>query len=155
MLNRLLPGRADNSYHGQRIALWILGLVAALNGVIGVNSSINTRDVASRADGIPLDTFPTGASNTVLELFALLGVTRIVVFLLATVILIRYRALVSLMFLLLLFGQAASRLVSRAWATPVAGNPPGSMIILGIMALTALGLALSLWNRKTLDTTAV
>jgi hypothetical protein len=77
------------------------------------------------------------------------------VFLLAAIILIRYRALVPLMFLVLLFGQAASRLVSRAWAIPVAGNPPGSMIILGIMALTALGLALSLWNRKTLDTTAV
>lgn len=146
----LFPRSADNAYRGHRIALWILGLIALLNGVIGFNSMLNTRSVAMTADGIPLDTFPAAASQMIMLLFALLGTTRIVMFTLSLVVLVRYRALASLMLTLFLVGEILARIVHGLYPTPMT-SAPGSIVILAIGGLTLLGLALSLWERKGLD----
>ena len=144
----LFPRTADNSYRGQRFALWILGVIALLNGVIGFNSMLNTRSVAMGADGIPLDAFPAEASHMVLLLFALLGATRIVMFALSVVVLVRYRALASLTLALFALGEALSNVVHRMQPTQMAVHAPGSIVMRVIFALTALGLLLSLWERK-------
>lgn len=148
MFSQLFPQRADNTYRGRKLGLWIFGLVALLNGVIGFNSTFNTREVATNADGIPLDTFPPAATQTVLSLFALIGVSRIVIVLICAVIFFRYRSLVPLMLAVLLLNQLASRVVHFYLPTPITGNPPGPTVILSILGLTALAFGLSLWERE-------
>lgn len=147
MIAPLLPRSADNTFRGHKLALWIFGLIGLLNGVIGINSTFNAREVAVSADGIPLDTFQAAAAQTVISLFALLGLSRIVIFLLCAVILVRYRSLAPLMLAVLLFSQLASRTLHYYLPSPTVGNPPGSIVIFGLLGLTVVGLGLSLWKR--------
>jgi hypothetical protein len=145
----LLPPRADNDYRGQRLALWLLGLVLLVKGSIGVNSILNGSTVATSADGIPLDTFTSAGAQTVVALFGLLGISHLVLVLAGALILVRYRSLVPLVFALLLLEQLAKRAFVAVKPVARTGQPPGPYVILGILALTVVGLSLSLWPRRT------
>ena len=146
MLNRLLPRQADNAYRGYRLALWVFGLLVLLRTIMSVNSMINGRDVASSADGIPLDTYTPEGARTVVSLFALLGLSNLVICILCVVVLVRYRALIPLMFSLLLLQHVARKLIHQVLPIVTTGTPPGSVINLVLLALMILGLALSLWS---------
>ena len=99
--------------------------------------------MASTADGIPLDTFTSAAAQTVVSLFALVGLSRLVISVVGIVALARYRAMVPLMFALLLLEQVSRTLIFQVLPIPRAGTPPGSMINLVLLALMVVGLALS------------
>lgn len=144
MLNRLLPRQADNTYRGYRLALWLFGILVLVKTIISINSMINGRDVASSADGIPLDTFTPEGARTVVSLFAHLGLANFVICLLCIVVLARYRALVPLMFSLLLLQHLARKLIHQVMPIVTTGSPPASVINLVLLALMVVGLALSL-----------
>lgn len=148
MLNRLLPRNADNTYRGHRLALWLFALLVLLKGIISLNSMINGRDVASSADGIPLDTFTPDGARTVVSLFASLGLSNLVICLLCIVVLARYRALIPFLFALLLLQHLAKKLIHQVMPIVTTGTPPGSVINLVLLVLMVVGLALSLWSPK-------
>jgi hypothetical protein len=148
MLNPLLPQRADNTYRGQKLALWIFGLAVLMKGTIGLNSIFNGHTVASSADGIPLDTFTPAGAQAVVSLFALLGLSHVVICLLCIVVLVRYRALIPFMFALLLLEHLSRRLILLALPIVRTGAPPGFVVNLILLALMIAGLGLSLWNRE-------
>jgi hypothetical protein len=84
MFNQLLPQRIDNTYRGYRLALWLFGLLLVLKVTMSLNSIFNGSTVASSADGIPLETFTSAGAQTVVSLFALLGLSRLVICLLGS-----------------------------------------------------------------------
>jgi hypothetical protein len=147
MTSPLLPRRADNDYRGRKVALWIFGLVVFVKLAIGVNSIFNGYSVASSADGIPLDTYAPAGARTIVSLFALLGLSHLVMALLCMLVLVRYRTLVPLMFTLLLVEHLGRRLIFYFLPIARTGTPPGSAINLVLLALMVAGLALSLWSR--------
>ena len=145
MLNRLFPAQADNRFGGHRSALWLLGLYVALKLVMGVNSIFNTASVAVGADGIPLDQFGNDAAREVLKLFALTSLGQLTLALIALAILVRYRALVPLITLVLLGEHLARRAIVQGYAVAgTGGSAVGLSINLGLLALLAMTLALSL-----------
>ena len=73
MLEQLLPRTIDNTYRGQKAALWLLGLLLLMKTAMGLNSIINGYKVATSADGIPLDTYPPAAARTIVALFGIWG----------------------------------------------------------------------------------
>jgi hypothetical protein len=148
ILSRLFPVRIDNNYQGSKIALWILGLLVAVRTMQSVMILVNGESIAQSADGIPLDTYPAAAAQTILALFALSAVNRLVISLICVVVLVRYRRAVPLMFLLLLLTYAASQLIGRVIPMVRVGRPPGVVVNLTLLGLTILGLALSLWKRR-------
>lgn len=111
MLQPLLPKVADSTYGGHKAALWVLGVVLGLKLVMGVNSIVIGRAVAGGADGVPLDTFGAGGAQTVIALFAIWGLAQLVICLFGVVVLMRYRSLVSAMFLALMGEQILRKLV--------------------------------------------
>lgn len=153
MLNRLLPRQADNAYRGYRLALWLFGLLVLLRTIMSVNSMINGRDIASSADGIPLDTYTPDGARTVVSLFAVIGLSNLVICILCIVVLVRYRALVPLMFSLLLLQHLARRVIHQVLPIATTGNPPATVINLVLLALMVAGLVLSLVspNRARLE----
>lgn len=153
MLAPLLPARADNDYRGHKLALWILGLVVLVRIAISFGSIINGYDAATGPDGIPLDTFPQAASQTIVSLFAMLGLSRLLLGLLCILVLLRYRSLVPLMFAVLLIEQLGRQLIVTYLPIPRVGAPPVSVIHLTILALLIAGLALSLWSRPQANPT--
>ena len=147
MSSPLLPRRADNEYRGRKAALWIFGLVVFVKLAMGVNTTFNGRSVASTADGIPLDTYTPAAAQAFVTVFALLGVGHVVLGLLCVLVLVRYRALVPLMFAFLLLEHVGKRVVHQMMPIERTGTPPGSAINLVLLSLMVVGLALSLWSR--------
>ena len=151
MLSRLFPKQVDNRLGGHRAALWLLGLFIALKLLMSVNSIVNTAAVASGADGIPLDSFGAAAARAVLMLFALMMLGQLMLALIALTALIRYRALVPFVYLVLLAEQLARRFIVRSYAVArTEAATAGVYVNYALLGLLALGLVLSLLPaRKT------
>ena len=116
---------------------------------MSLNSIFNTRSVAVGADGIPLDSYGAAGAREVLLLFALMALGHLMITLIALVTLLRYRALVPFIYLVLLGEQIARRAIGQSYAAPGARLTDIAWYVnYGLIALTALGLVLSLVPRK-------
>jgi predicted tellurium resistance membrane protein TerC len=144
MFNRLLPQRFDNTYRGNKLALWLLALVVLLRVTMSLGSIFNGYSVVTSADGIPLDTFPSAAAQTILSLFALLGLSHLMICLLCALVLVRYRSMVPIMLALLLLHFLGGRLILYLLPIIRTGTPPGFYVNSALFALMILGLVLSL-----------
>jgi hypothetical protein len=152
MLDRLLPRQLDSRFEGHRAALWVLGLYVALKLVMSFNSIFNTVKVAQGADGIPLDSFGPEAAREVVTLFALVGLGQLILALIAALALVRYRAMVPLIYLLMLGEGLARRLIVQGGSA--ARTDAGSAafyINVGLLALLTLGFILSLLPARRKD----
>jgi hypothetical protein len=149
VLNRILPNTIGNVFRGHWLALWLFGLFVALRLVMGTNSALNARSVASGADGIPVDDLGS-AGDYVVRLFALVGFSGFVLALLALLVLIRYRAMVPLLFLVFLVEMLGRRGLAILYPMPqhASGSSVGVYINLGLLLILVLGLALSLLGRS-------
>jgi hypothetical protein len=143
MLDRLFPSRADNGFEGLRAAIWLFGLLIALRFVVSVNSILNTALVAAGADGIPLGRFGPEAAREVLTLFALIAVGQLASALIGLAVLIRYRALLPLFYLVSLGEQLARRLAVRMHEAPTYGNPVAAYVTWAVFGLLIAGLVLA------------
>jgi hypothetical protein len=152
IFSRLFPARIDNTYQGSKIALWILGLLIAVRTMQSVMIFVNGYSIAQSADGIPLDTYPAAAAQTIVALFTLSAVNRLIISLICVVVLVRYRRAVPLMFLLLLVTYAAGQLVGRVIPIVRVGQPPAVVMNLTLLGLTIIGLVLSLSKRRAATT---
>lgn len=148
MFSQLLPQRIDNTYCGHKLALWLFGLVVLIKTAMSVNSILLGHKIATTADGIPLDTFPPAAAQTVLALFAIWGFVQLMICLLCTLVLFRYRAMVPLMFAFLLLEHLGRKLVLQFIPIARTGTPPGSYFNLILLAVMVVGLALSLSGKN-------
>ncbi|HEV8240294.1 MAG TPA: hypothetical protein VGS57_13070 [Thermoanaerobaculia bacterium] len=151
MIDRLLPHRFDNTYDGRRLALWLFGLVVLMKIAMSLNSIFNSYVVVTSADGIPLDTFPAAAAQTIVSLFALLGLATFMICLLGVLALVRYRRMIPFLFVLLLLQFVGGRLILHFLPVVRTGTPPGFYVNLALLALMIAGLALSLWRRGSVQ----
>ncbi len=151
VLDRLLPRRLDNAYRGHGLGIWFFAAVVLLKLGVSLDAIFNGRTMASAGDGIALQTFTAAAAQTVVSLFALWGLEHLVICLVCLLVLVRFRAMVPLMFALLLLEHLGRMLALQF--LPIAkaglgGESPGiSPPPYGFLALIIVGLALSLWNR--------
>ncbi|MDE2134692.1 MAG: hypothetical protein KGM97_06700 [Alphaproteobacteria bacterium] len=151
MFNRIFPKQFDNTYRGHWLAIWLFVPVVLMELAMGANSIINTRTVAMSADGIPLDRYGAGGADAVIALFAIAGLFRVLLALQGIVVLIRYRAMIPFMYLLLLIVQLGSKalvLVHPIVRSGVSTAQLGSAFILAILAMTVIGVVLSLRNKS-------
>jgi hypothetical protein len=147
MLNSILPERLDNTYRGHRLALWLFVIVLVMKTGIAMGTIFNGREAAQSADGIPLASFGAAGAEAVLALFAIWGLSQLVLSVFGVLALARYRAMVPLMYLLLLLEHLARRWILIVKPIARTGTHPGSYINLGLLAVMIVGLALSLWPR--------
>jgi hypothetical protein len=144
----LLPRSIDNTYHGRKAALWLLGIVVLLKAAMGLNSIFNGYVVATTADGIPLDSFTAAGANAVITFLAFWGLAQVLFSLLGVLALVRYRAMVPLVFLVLLVELVGRKLIVLAMPIVKAGAPPALSITAVFIGLLVVGLALSLMDTR-------
>lgn len=149
MLERLFPAQFDNRYGGLRAALWILGLLLFLRLAMSVNSIFNTEQVAAGADKFPLASYGGDGARAVLMLFALHSLAELMLALVGVLALVRYRAMVPLVFLLLTAEHGARRLIVQTYAIERSAPTAAAHVInYGMLALLIAGLMLSLIPRR-------
>jgi hypothetical protein len=112
----------------------------------GTESVFNAYSTATTADGIPIDSYGKMAAQTVLEMFALLGLNVLVLPLLGVLALIRYRAMIPLMYLTMMILYFCTR--ALLFVHPIARTggvqPIGFYVNLALLAVLLIGFALSL-----------
>jgi hypothetical protein len=144
MFNKLLPQRIDNTYRGHKLALWLFALVVSVKILQSLFVIFNGYSVVRSADGIPLDTYtPTGA-QTVVAMFAISGLSRLIISLLCVLALVRYRSVIPFMFVLLALDYLSRQLILHFVPLVRTGTPPGPVVNLILFSLSIVGLALSL-----------
>jgi hypothetical protein len=157
MLARLFPKQIDNDYRGYLLALILFVPVVLLKLTIGVNTMgvnpwVSSRRVITGADGIPLDTFSPAAQEIVVLLFAYWGLAQVLLCVLCLLALVRYRALVPLMYLLLLADQLGRKALTQLHTVEPtaasAGSNIGFFINLGLLAALLIGFALSIQDKS-------
>lgn len=156
MLSRLFPNQFDNEYRGHWFAIWLFVPIVLMKAAQSVSTIIMTRQVMTTADGIPLDTYSAAGAEAAIAMFALLGFYGLILPFQSLIVLIRYRAMIPFIYLMLLLVQGGSRLLlmahpivrSSAPSMGFAGHSIGFWINFGILALTFVGFVLSLQSRS-------
>lgn len=148
MLDRIFPKQIDNRYRGQPAAFWLMCLLTFVNGGIALVAIFRPDGGAQSADGIPLDSFGPAAAQAVVGVVALLGLAKLWMDLLFVLGLIRYRALVPLMYLVLVADFLAHRAVGLMKPIVREGGHPGGYVIWVLFGLSLVGLALSVVGKE-------
>ena len=147
MFDKLFPQPIDNRYSGSKIALWLFGLIVLVHILQSVMGIVNGHSIAQSADGIPLETYPAAAAQTILAVFTVASLRRLIISLICAVVLFRYRSAVPLMFVVLGLSYLGGQVVFQFIPIVRVGTPRGVVMNLIMFGLTVVGLALSLWRR--------
>lgn len=146
LMARLFPQALDNRYRGHAVALWLFGLLVFFKGMISLVSLVDpARGYA--ADGIPLQTYPAAAAQAVVGVGAYLDVELLILVLLSVPALVRYRAMVPLMYFVLVIEFFAHKGAGLWRPILRAAGQSGDFVTLGLFALTLIGLALALTGK--------
>jgi len=138
----LLPARIDNTLTGRKLPFYFLAAYALLSAARSLVHLLAPDGGAGSIAGMDLSV--TGADGIIFA-FALWGSAQLLLALIQLLVVIRYRALVPLMYLLLLLEILLRQLVGRMRPVTFAHTPPGAIDNHILLPLAALMLALSLW----------
>jgi hypothetical protein len=148
MLERIFPKCIDNRYRGYRAALWLLYGLTFVNVAIALVAIFRKDGGAQSADRIPLDTYGVAAAQAVIGVVAFLGLAKLLMGLLSVLALIRYRALVPLMYLVLVVDYLAHKGIG--WMKPILrdGTHVGGYVTLILFGMSVVGLVLSISGKR-------
>lgn len=143
----IAPVRIDNCFRGHPLALWLFGGVTVLTLWRSQHHLFAADGGAQSIAQIPLDTYADAAAGAVIGVFALWGLSQLIVGLVYLLALVRYRALIPALCVLMIVEYALRFWV--LWAKPIEtlGTAPGAVINLPMIALGVVMLGLSCWRR--------
>jgi len=148
MLGLLFPRVIDNRFRGQWLGFGLLAPVLILKIGIALASILTPRG-ANRADAIDLSSYSQAALSDAATSTALLGLLHLCIGLFCLLAMIRYRAMVPLIYLWLVIEYLGRRVILGVYPIErVRGLSSGSIVNLALMAMLLVGLALSLWPRR-------
>ena len=150
-MSRVFPRQFDGVYLGSRLALWLLVPIVVINLIIGANTMLNTRELL-QGDGIPLASYDAAPVRVILKGFKSWGLGHVLLFSLGLLALLRYRAMIPLMYLVFILENVGRKVVQSSnpfQVTTKSGEPSvGALINLALLAVLVFGFALSLVRRR-------
>ncbi|MBP6014193.1 MAG: hypothetical protein KBA31_18335 [Alphaproteobacteria bacterium] len=157
MLKLMFPAQIDNTYRGYWLALLFyvpIVLMKFLMGfnVAGFNPWMSNLHILKDVDAVPYDTFGAEAASLLILFFASWGLGLLILSALGLVVLLRYRAMIPLMFVALTVEQVGrvglAKLYPIVRAVETHGVSTGTLVNWGLTAGLLIGLVLSLMERK-------
>jgi hypothetical protein len=139
----LLPIRADNTVRGSRLPFYVFILIAAIGTVRSFIHILAPDGGAGSIAGMDLS---VAGADEVIFAFALWGSAQLVYALLQWLVILRYRSLIPLMWLVQLFETLGRMLAGWIKPVPFAHTPPGAYQNYIYLVLALLMLALALWS---------
>ena len=73
MLERLTPRNLDDGFRGHRAALWLFVPIVSMRIAISLLHIFSADGGAQSISTMPLDSYPAGASQNVIAMFARMG----------------------------------------------------------------------------------
>lgn len=147
MLTRLLPATVTNDYRGYPVAVWVFAILTAITLVRSLIHMLAPDGGAQSIATIPLDTYTTAGAQAVVYLFALWGLSQLLLGLFYAVVLWRYRTLIPLMYLLMAVEYALRIWLTQFKPLETTGTAPGAVADYIIVPLALVMGALALQPR--------
>jgi len=149
LLQRVFPPALDNRFPGHRIALYAFYALTAVTLWRSQHHLFAHDGGAQSIASIPLDTYSDSGADTVVGIFALWGLSQLIIGLIYLLVAIRYRSLIPLLYVLFTLEYAMRFWVGTNKAIETVGSAPGSVINLPFMIAGAVLFALSVWRGQT------
>jgi len=144
----LLPKATDNAFRGVKIAQYAFYLLTAVT-VVRSCLHIFLPDGGSQSiANIPLDSYAEAAADTVIYLFAVWGLSQLIIGILYITVALRYRSLIPLMYLLMIFEYGMRLAINHAKPIVTLATAPGAVANYVIIPLAFILLVLSLITEK-------
>ena len=147
MLRRLLPPVVDNRFDGHPAAVWLFVPLALMQLALGAVHILRPDGGAQSVSHIPLDTYPDGAAQNIVGLMARMGLEQGLLGVVFLVVLLRYRALIPLMYALMVLHYLGAKLVAACKPLALAAPSGASNMHLVIAVLAVFGCVLALAPR--------
>ena len=103
LITRVFPQPFDNEFKGHPIALWFFYALTALTLWRSQHHLLAADGGAQSIASIPLDTYSASAGAAVISVFALWGLSQLIVGFIYLVVCLRYKSMIPLMLLLGVF----------------------------------------------------
>jgi hypothetical protein len=146
----LFPDKIDNQFSGYKVSLWFFYLLTAVTLWRSQHHLFAPDGGAQTIATIPLDSYSTGASSTIIGLFALWGISQLIIGLLYLITCIKYSSLIPLFYLLAIIEYAIRAFfVGPFKPIETLGDAPGAMINVPFVILFTIMFILSLWRRNS------
>ncbi len=148
MLNHVFPQKADNDYQGKLIALWVFAAITIVTIARSLVHIIAPDGGAQSIATIPLETYTDAGARTVVLMFAYWGISQLLMGFVYLLVLIRYRAMIPLMYLLMA-AEYGLRLL-MGWLKPIetVETAPGAVGNYAFIPLALVMFWLSLHSSK-------
>ena len=144
-----LPTRIDNDYPGHKLALLFFWIVVIVRALQGISLIVGGESIVRDADGIPLETFQAAASQSIVAVFVVTGISRLILSLTAILIFFRYRSAIPLILAVLTLDQLGKEIILQVHPLFRVGQPVGPTVNVVLLVFTVIGLVLSMMPRKT------
>ena len=148
MLQRVFPTSLDNQFSGHNIALYAFYALTALTLWRSQHHLFAHDGGAQSIASIPLDTYSNNAAGTVIGVFALWGLSQLIIGLIYLLAAIRYRTLIPFLYVLFTFEYAMRLWVGVNKTIETEGTAPGTMINLPFMIAGVILFTLSIWHGR-------
>ena len=139
----LLPAKIDNIIRGSKIPFYVFALYAIVSTVRSLIHLLSPDGGAGTIAGMDLTV--AGAEGIIFA-FALWGSSQLLFAIIQLLVVLRYRSLVPLMWLMLALEVLLRQLVGAMKPVTFAHTPPGAIGNQLILPLALLMLALALWS---------
>ena len=138
---RIFPKNASNSYTGSKIAFWAFVLISIVSLVRSCIHILSPDGGAGSIAGIDLS---LGGAESIIFAFALWGLSQLIYALIQLLVAFRYKTLIPLMYLILIFETLGRIFVGMTKPPVLLHTPPGGLANYIMLPLAVLMLVLSL-----------
>ena len=149
MFERLFPKTIDNQFRGHRAALWLFYPITLITIVRSLIHMFRSDGGAQSIATIPLDSFTSAGAAAVVAIFAQWGLSQLLVGGLFALVLLRYRAMIPLMYVLILLeyiGRLGVGAMKPIVTMDTAPGGPGNIVMV-VIAIIGIVLSLRLPHR--------
>ena len=144
----ILPAIIDNTYRGRKIALYFFYLITAITvGRSLIHTFANDGGAQSIAT-IPLDSYSVQASQTVILIFALWGLSQLIMGVFYVIVALRYKSLIPLMYIFIAFEYVMRLVLGMIKPMVTEGTAPGGVANFILIPLAIILFALSIYSPK-------
>jgi hypothetical protein len=140
----LFPERIDNTFPGRRVALYAFYPVTALILWRSLHHLVAADGGAQTIATMPLDSYPPGAAQNIVAIFAQWGLSQLLLGLMYLAACLRYRAMIPLMWLLLVLEAAGRQIAGTFKPIATLHTAPGAAGNLPMLAFALIMLSLSI-----------
>lgn len=151
MLDHLFPQNKTNAYPGNPIAKWVFVLLTIFTIARSLVHMFASDGGAQSIATIPLDSFTANGADAVILIFALWGLSQLLIGIIYGIVIWRYQALIPLMYLLMVFEYGMRIVLGAIKPIETVGRAPGDIGNFIIIPLALIMLFLSVRNSDSLD----